>query len=265
MKEQQIKEKVKERYGTIALTGNSDCSCCTTGELKDNNNNDSCCSPSQSATIIGYDNEELQSIPQESILGVGCGAPLHFAGVREGETIVDLGSGAGIDVFLSANKVGGSGRVIGIDMTDEMLEKARKNAKENGYRNVEFRKGDIEKRIPFEDNSVDLVISNCVINLTTDKVGTFKEIYRILKQGQGRMVISDLVTDKEVQTDSIDSEKWCSCIDGALTKENYIGSIKKAGFRNPEILEEKLYLQDADQADGRRRRISSIVVKAVKD
>ncbi len=247
MQEKQIKEKVKERYGTIALTGNSDCVCCAPStELKDNNI-DNCCSPSQSATIIGYDNEELQSIPKESILGVGCGAPLHFAGVREGETIVDLGSGAGIDVFLSANKVGSSGRVIGIDMTDEMLEKAKKAAKENGYTNVEFRKGDIEKRIPIEDNSVDLVISNCVINLTTDKVSTFKEIYRILKQGQGRMVISDLVTDKEVQTDSIDSEKWCSCIDGALTKENYIDSIKKAGFRNPEILEEKLYLQEAGQ------------------
>jgi ubiquinone/menaquinone biosynthesis C-methylase UbiE len=277
MQEQKIKDKVKQRYGTIALTGNSDCDCCCApAELKDNNNdNDNCCSsPSQSATtIIGYNNEELQSIPQESILGVGCGAPLHFADVRQSEIVVDLGSGAGIDVFLSANKVGGLGKVIGIDMTDEMLEKARKNAKENGYINVEFRKGDIEKRIPVDDNNADVVISNCVINLTTDKVSTFKEIYRILKQGQGRMVISDLVTDKEVQTDSIDSEKWCSCIDGALTKKNYIDSIKKAGFRNPEILEEKLYLQEADQADGsrrirrrrRRRRISSIVVKAVKD
>jgi arsenite methyltransferase len=273
MQEQKIKDKVKQRYGTIALTGNCDCDCCCApAELKDNNDNDNCCSsPSQSATIIGYNNEELQSIPQESILGVGCGAPLHFADVRQSETVVDLGSGAGIDVFLSANKVGGLGKVIGIDMTDEMLEKARKNAKENGYINVEFRKGDIEKRIPVDDNNADVVISNCVINLTTDKVSTFKEIYRILKQGQGRIVISDLVTDKEVQTDSIDSEKWCSCIDGALTKKNYIDSIKKAGFRNPEILEEKLYLQEADQADGsssrrrRIRRISSIVVKAVKD
>ncbi len=103
MQEQQIKEKVKERYGTIALTGNSDCfCCCTTGELKDNNNNDSCCSPSQSAMIIGYNNEELQSIPKESILGVGCGAPLHFADVQEGETVVDLGSGAGIDVIFDS-------------------------------------------------------------------------------------------------------------------------------------------------------------------
>jgi arsenite methyltransferase len=169
-------------------------------------------------------------------------------GVREGETVVDLGSGAGIDVFLSANKVGGSGKVIGIDMTDEMLEKARKNAN-NGYTNVDFRKGNIEKRIPVDDNSVDLVISNCVINLTTNKVDTFKEVHRILKQGQGRMVIPDLVTDKEVSGDSVDSDKWCSCIDGALTKVNYLESIRKAGFQNHEILEEKLYIKE-DQEEG---------------
>src|ERR671918_2067798 len=264
MQDQQIKDKVKQRYGTIALTGNSDCDCCCApAELKDNNNddNDNCCSPSQSATIIGYNNEELQSIPQESILGVGCGAPLHFADVRQSETVVDLGSGAGIDVFLSANKVGGSGKVIGIDMTDEMLEKARKNAKENGYINVEFRKGDIEKRIPVDDNNADVVISNCVINLTTDKVSTFKEIYRVLKQGQGRMVISDLVTDKEVQSESIDSEKWCSCIDGALTKENYFNSIRKAGFTNIEVLDDKFYIEieGGDQVNG--RKISSLVIK----
>jgi arsenite methyltransferase len=177
-----------------------------------------------------------------------------------------LGSGAGIDVFLSANKVGEFGKVIGIDLTDEMLEKAKRNAKENSYTNVEFRKGDIEKRIPVDENSVDLVISNCVINLTTDKVNTFKEVHRILKQGQGRMVISDLVTDKEVHGDSVDSDKWCNCIDGALTKENYLESIRKAGFKNPEILEEKLYTQEEgnNKIDGDKRKISSIVVKAVK-
>jgi arsenite methyltransferase len=168
---------------------------------------------------------------------------------------------------LSAKKVGESGKVIGIDMTDEMLQKARKASEENGYSNVEFRKGDIEKRLPLDDDTVDLVISNCVINLTTDKVSTFKEVYRILKLGQGRMVISDLVTDKEVQKDSADSEKWCSCIDGALTKENYIESIRKAGFKNPEILEEKPYIQ-AEEGDNKvddNRRISSILVRAVKD
>src|ERR671912_2434346 len=266
MQEQQIKEKIKERYGKIALTGTETC-CAPTIEFKGGKSGSSCCSPSDTATVVGYESKELESIPKASVLGVGCGAPLHPANVREGETVVDLGSGAGIDVFLSANKVGRSGKVIGIDLTDEMLEKARRNAKENGYANVEFRKGDIEKRIPVDDNSVDLVISNCVINLTTNKVDTFKEVHRILKQGQGRMVISDLITDKEVHGDSVDSEKWCSCIDGALTKENYLESIRKAGFQNPEILEEKLYTQEEsdNKVDGDKRRISSIMVKAVKE
>src|ERR671921_352281 len=245
-----IKEKVKERYGKIALTGNSDC-CCMPRECNDQGS-----SPIQAATVIGYDTKELESIPKPSILGVGCGAPVNHAQIREGETVIDLGSGAGIDVFLSANRVKESGKVIGIDMTDEMLEKAKKAAKDNCYTNVEFRKGDIEKRIPIEDNSVDVVISNCVINLTTDKVITFKEIYRILKQGQGRMVISDLVTDKEVQSDSIDSEKWCSCIDGALTKENYLNSIRKAGFTNIEVLDDKFYIEEGDQVNDSRRKIS---------
>jgi arsenite methyltransferase len=266
MQEQQIKEKIKERYGRIALTGNETC-CAPTIEFKGGESGSSCCSPSDTATVVGYENKELESIPKTSVLGVGCGAPLHHTNVREGETVVDLGSGAGIDVFLSANKVGESGKVIGIDLTDEMLEIAKRNAKENSYTNVEFRKGDIEKRIPVDDNSVDLVISNCVINLTTNKADTFKEIHRILKrEGQGRMVISDLVTDKEVPRDSVDSDKWCSCIDGALTKENYLESIRKAGFQNPEILEEKLYIQEEsdDRVDDNKRKISSIVVKAVK-
>jgi arsenite methyltransferase len=252
-----IKEKVKQKYGKIALTGNSDC-CCVPCECSDQGS-----SPIEAATVIGYDTKELQSIPKPSILGVGCGAPVNYAQIREGETVVDLGSGAGIDVFLSANRVKESGKVIGIDMTDEMLEKAKKVAKDNGYTNVEFRKGDIERRIPIDDNAADLVISNCVINLTTDKVSTFKEIYRILKQGQGRMVISDLVTDKEVQSDSIDSEKWCSCIDGALTKENYLNSIRKAGFTNVEVLDDKCYIE-LDQVND-SRKISSLVIKAIKE
>src|SRR5918996_929559 len=241
MQKQQIKNKIKERYGKRALTGTETC-CAPTIEFNSNNKSgSSCCSPSDSAAVIGYDNKELESIPKASVLGVGCGTPLHHADAKEGEIVVDLGSGAGIDVFLSANRIGHSGKVVGIDLTDEMLEKARRNAKENGYTNVEFRKGDIEKRIPVDDNSVDLVISNCVINLTTDKANTFKEVYRVLKPGQGRMMISDLVTDKEISEDSIDSDKWCSCIDGALTKENYLDNIRAAGFQNPQILEEKPY------------------------
>ena len=123
----------------------------------------------------------MKSIPEESILGLGCGAPLNFTDIKTGEILVDLGSGAGIDAFLASKLVGDEGKVIGIDMTDEMLEKARKIAL-NNYKNVEFRKGDIEEKIPIEDNSVDVIISNCVINLTSNKTSTFKEVYRILKE-----------------------------------------------------------------------------------
>ena len=255
MQEESIKEKVKERYGKIAQTGTFEGVCATT---------ECCCSSEvfsavEMAKNIGYDAKELESVPESSILGVGCGAPVNFADIKEGEVVVDIGSGGGIDVFLSANKVKDSGKVIGIDMTDEMLGRARKNAQQGGYTNVEFRKGDIEKRIPVEDNTADLAISNCVINLTTDKISTFKEIYRILKDG-GRMIISDLVTDREVDKNSVNVEKWCSCIDGALTKENYLDSIRKAGFNNLEVLQETQYLED--KTDG--RIITSLVVKAIK-
>ena len=212
----------------------------------------------QIAKNIGYDAKELESVPKSSILGVGCGAPVNFADIKEGEVVVDIGSGGGIDVFLSANKVKDSGKVFGIDMTDEMLEKARNNAKRSGYTNVEFKKGDIERGIPsIENRTADVVISNCVINLTLDKVAAFREIYRILRSN-GRMVISDLVTNKEVGIESVNSEDWCSCIDGALTKENYIESIRKAGFANIEISQEAPYIE----GDG--RKITSLVIKAVK-
>ena len=255
MQEESIKEKVKERYGQIAQTGTFEGVCATT---------ECCCSSEvfsavEMAKNIGYDAKELESVPESSILGVGCGAPVNFADIKEGEVVVDIGSGGGIDVFLSANKVKDSGKVIGIDMTDEMLGRARKNAQQGGYTNVEFRKGDIEKRIPVEDNTADLAISNCVINLTTDKISTFKEIYRILKDN-GRMIISDLVTDREVDKNSVNVEKWCSCIDGALTKENYLDSIRKARFNNLDVLQETQYLED--KTDG--RIITSLVVKAIK-
>jgi arsenite methyltransferase len=254
-----VKEKVKERYARIALVDNSDC-CCMPGECGAETQT-YFSSASEAALAIGYDENELKSVPAASILGVSCGAPLNFAGISDGEVVVDLGSGAGIDVFLSANRVGKVGKVIGIDMTDEMLEKARKNAKDHGYANVEFRKGDIEKRIPVENDSADLVISNCVINLTTNKVDAFKEVHRVLKRG-GRMVISDLVADAEVAPDTANAEKWCSCIDGALTKENYLDSIRKAGFQNVEVLSERLYME-GEEVDG--RKITSVVIEAVKE
>lgn len=249
MEKDVIKQKVKERYARLALAGGSECcsSDCCSGD-----------SPVEAAAIAGYDLQELKSVPQASIIGAGCGAPVGFASLQKGETVVDLGSGAGIDVFLSANSVGGAGRVIGIDMTGEMLEKARKNARDSGYSNVEFRKGDIEARIPVDDNSVDAVISNCVINLTTNKIDAFKEIHRILKGG-GRMVISDLVADRKA--DSIDPERWSSCIDGAMAKDDYIASIIMAGFKEASVLEEREFMSGLLMGG---RKMTSLVVKAVK-
>ena len=246
MAQESIKTKVKEKYGKIALSGNSDC-CCMPQE---------CCgvankSADETSVAIGYDIKDLESVPSESILGVGCGAPINFAELKEGEKVVDLGSGAGIDCFLASKEVKESGKVIGIDFTDEMLDKARKSAIENGFTNVEFKKGDIEGQIPLA----------CVINLTSDKKKTFKEIYRILKKnGKGRMIISDLVTDKEIEEASINSDKWCSCIDGALTRENYINSIQDARFKDVKIFNEQLYM-DEDKTDG--RIITSVAIGAV--
>ncbi|TLX82602.1 MAG: arsenite methyltransferase [Thaumarchaeota archaeon] len=256
MKQDVLKAKIKERYGKIALNGNSDCcstpqDCCNTTDFN----------PKSSSVAIGYDNKALDSIPESSIVGVGCGAPLNFANLKTGEIVVDLGSGAGIDAFLASKQVKGEGKVIGIDFTDDMLQKARNAAIKNGFSNVEFRKGDIEDKIPVENNSVDAVISNCVINLTTDKVKTFKEIYRILKKdGQGRIIISDLITSEEVHGESINSDDWCSCIDGALTKDNYINCIKQAGFQDFKILNEHTYLTEG-KTDG--RKITSIIVGAI--
>ncbi len=240
----QIKEKIREKYGRVAVLNES---CCAPGDC-------GCGTPVQAAEMVGYNAKDLASVPEGSVLGVGCGAPLNFAELKEGETVVDLGSGAGIDVFLSAKKVGRTGKAIGVDMTDGMLAKARKNAVD--YDNVEFRKGDIEERIPVDDSSADAVISNCVINLTMDKVRAFSEVRRILKGG-GRMIISDLVTDRETQ--NIDEGKWCECIDGAQTLENYIASIRNAGFGQVSVLEERPYMEVGDG-----RKISSVVVRAMK-
>jgi ubiquinone/menaquinone biosynthesis C-methylase UbiE len=259
MQKELLKAKIKENYGKIALEENIDL-CCGPQEV--------CCSTTnniskqQISNIIGYNEKELKSIPKESIQGLGCGAPLNFANLKTGEIVVDLGSGAGIDALLASKLVGNGGKVIGVDITDIMLEKARNIAIKNNYKNVEFRKGDIEERIPIENNSVDVVTSNCVINLTSDKTNTFKEIFRILKKDRnGRMIISDLITTKEISKDNINTSNWCNCIDSALTKENYLQSIRDADFQNIEILYEKTYMDESNFNDG--RKIISIIVKAI--
>ena len=248
-----IKDDIKKRYSKIVMSGNDDC-CCMSGEC---NTGDS---PVDATRLIGYDQKDLESIPREAILGVGCGAPINHVQLKEGETVVDLGSGAGIDIFLAAKKVLNSGKAIGIDMTDQMLDKARENAIHGKYSNVEFKKGDIEENIPLNYNSVDAVISNCVINLTTNKTNAFKEVFRILRN-DGRMVISDLITDVQLPPGEVNSDQWCECIDGALTKENYLSCIRQAGFEKIEVLEERAYME-GEKING--RKITSLVIKAIK-
>lgn len=204
----------------------------------------SCCGPiSCGSTIpnvserIGYTKEELESIPQEANMGLGCGNPVAIASLKEGEVVVDLGSGGGIDVFLAAKKVGESGKVIGIDMTEAMVDKARENAKKTGFKNVEFKLGDIE-HIPLETGIASCVISNCVINLAEDKQKVFNEAYRILKLG-GRLMISDMVLIADLPEEILKSaDMYTGCIAGALKKKDYLGKIRNAGFKEISIIKE---------------------------
>ena len=185
---------------------------------------------------IGYTDEELKVV-EGANLGLGCGNPVALATLREGETVLDLGSGAGFDCFLAANKVGRNGRVIGVDMTTEMIEKARENAEKGNYGNVDFRLGDIEN-LPVVDNSIDVVISNCVINLSPDKRRVFEEAFRVLKSG-GRLMVSDIVWLKELPDYIKNSvEAYIGCLSGAIMTDEYLGAIKAAGFRDVRIIDE---------------------------
>ena len=233
MKEAEIKKRVRAGYAQIAKKESSCCAsvspCCGSGGLV--------------RTIsknIGYTDEELTSIPEGANLGLGCGNPVALASLAEGETVLDLGSGAGFDCFLAANRVGKKGKVIGVDMTPEMIEKARENAQKGNYQNVEFRLGEIEN-IPVADNSVDVVISNCVINLSPDKSRVFQETFRILKPG-GRLMVSDIVLLRDLP-DFIRKSvaAYVGCISGAMMKDDYIAAVKKAGFCEVEIMDETFF------------------------
>lgn len=237
MEDQEIKKIVRERYGNVARTSNC-CGSSSTNDakVKESSDRSSCCG----TTEIGYKVEELKNIPEGSDLGLGCGNPTASANLKEGEVVLDLGSGAGIDCFLAANKVGVEGRVIGVDMTPDMIDKARGNALKGGYNNVEFRLGEIE-HLPVANNEIDVIISNCVINLSTDKDQVFKEAFRVLKPN-GRIIVSDIVLRKELP-DYIrnNPDAIAGCVAGAILRENYLEKIRNVGFRNIQVIEQSIY------------------------
>ena len=223
MKKDNIKRIVKDRYKEIAISGSS-CGC-------------GCSSAKNISKSIGYSDEELK-IVGEANLGLGCGNPLAFGKIKEGDVVLDLGSGAGIDAILASKKVGSKGKVIGVDMTEEMVEKARDNAKKQNITNAEFLLGEIEN-LPLKDNTVDTIITNCVINLTPDKAKTFSEAYRVLKLG-GKIYLSDIVLLEELSDEQRNDKNLISgCVAGALLKDDYLDKIKKAGFKVSILYENK--------------------------
>ncbi|MGZ7208332.1 MAG: arsenite methyltransferase [Methanobacterium sp.] len=251
MKEKEIKDFVKERYSKIAVGEETNSSCCCGQDLI-----------IEQAKAAGYTVEDLKSIPEDAVFGLGCGNPTAHAELKEGETVLDLGSGGGIDVFLAANKVGETGKVIGVDMTEEMVATAKKNAEEGKYSNVEFKLGEIEN-LPIEDESIDVIISNCVINLTPEKLVAYKEAFRVLKQG-GRLLVSDLVTEGEIPEEIRRSfQAWSDCIAGAMEKQDYLDTIKESGFGEVEIVEQH-YFTEPDMDERLVSKITSIQVKATK-
>ena len=230
MKGKEIKQLVKEGYGKVATKNHS---CCDLGSVHTQKIDFA----EKISKKIGYTDEDIGSVPEESNLGLGCGNPIALASLKEGDIVLDLGAGAGFDCFLASNKVGSTGKVIGVDMTPEMIEKARGNAKKGNYENVEFRLGEIEN-LPVEDNSVDVIISNCVVNLSPDKRMVFKESFRVLKPG-GSLMVSDIVLLKDLPDFIMNSEHaYINCIAGAVKKDEYIGAIKEAGFSEVTIVDE---------------------------
>ena len=273
MNDSEIKVLVKESYGKIARTGGS---CCPT--------KGSCCGtlpPEEISKNIGYSEEEMNAVPQGANLGLGCGNPIALASIKEGETVLDLGSGAGFDSFLAANRVGRTGKVIGVDMTPEMINRARENADKGSYSNVQFVPGELED-LPVDDNSMDAVISNCVINLVPDKKKVFKEVFRVLKPG-GRLMVSDLVLRQKLPLSIENSiEGYVGCISGAVMKDVYLDAIGSAGFGDVEVIEESPFSLDffvsdstdqaidqspkmsAEEVNGFADSVSSIKVRAIK-
>jgi len=242
--EKAVKRTVRSGYARIAKGEGSccgpkvsSCSCCG-----------STTSTEDLGRKVGYSDDELGAVPEGANLGLGCGNPTALAQLKKGETVLDLGSGAGFDCFLAATKVGSDGHVIGVDMTPEMIDKARQNADKGGYGNVEFRLGEIES-LPVEDCTVDVVISNCVINLSPDKPRTFQEAFRVLRPG-GRLMVSDIVLLKELPEAILKSAgAYIGCVAGAMLKKDYLDAIKKAGFKDVKVNGESTFPVEIFTAD----------------
>ena len=252
---EQIKASVREHYAGLIASGESCCApsiaCCGT------ENDIETALEEKFSKKNGYTDEQIASIPTDAAENsFGCGNPLEYADVREGDVVLDLGSGAGIDVLLASQLVGESGKAIGIDMTPQMIEKARKNATEADAKNVEFRLGEIEA-MPVEDNSVDWIVSNCVINLSPDKDKVFREAYRVLKPG-GRLLVSDIVANHMPEWLKSVVSAWASCISGALPEDQYLDSIRHAGFEDVNVLNKSAYAKVANA------EVASIKVKTTK-
>lgn len=244
----EIKDAVKEKYSQIAK-GELNLAKVSAKKMADKSNlrkDSSCCGGNDcgdSAVVdmsLKYEDAERASIPDGADLGLGCGTPTAFADLKKGMTVLDLGSGAGIDCFIASQHVGVTGRVIGIDMTEAMIAKANENKKKTNVQNVEFRLGEIEA-LPVDNNTVDRVISNCVINLVPNKETAFREIYRVLKPG-GKFTISDIVIDGTIsEEERHDASLWAGCISGAIDRKEYLGIIEQVGFRDVQITSEKRY------------------------
>jgi SAM-dependent methyltransferase len=248
MEENKIKRIVREGYARIAKRGTS---CCGPASL--------CCGNADStpdtSRRIGYSEEDLKAAPEGANLGLGCGNPVALAFLKEGDTVLDLGSGAGFDCFLAADKVGKRGKVIGVDMTADMLDRARENVRKGNYDNVEFRLGEIEN-LPVGDNQVDVIISNCVINLSPDKKRVFREAFRALRPG-GRLMVSDIVLLKELPVEIRNSvAAYVGCVAGAVTKKEYVEAIQAAGFEGTKVLGEAVFPADFLANDPTAREIA---------
>ena len=244
-KPEEIKKIVKEKYAQIATQNSGCCSC-------SNKNNE------KISKEIGYSQEDLLSANNAN-LGLGCGNPVALSKIKEGDVVLDLGCGAGFDCFLAAKKAGTSGKVIGLDMTKEMIKKARENAEKLGAKNVEFILGEIEN-MPIRDDSVDVIITNCVINLTPDKAKSFREAYRVLKKG-GRIYLSDIVLLENLSEEQRNNKDLlCGCVAGALLKEDYIEKIQEAGFKVNILLENK----EIGKQQYRGINLESISIEAIK-